>query len=324
MMNLGYICHMISKELEIAAECIKLGKTVALPTETVYGLGANALDPMAVARIFEIKERPFFDPLIVHIESTRQWDLLTTLPLEKVQGLIDAFWPGPLTMVVPKTDKVPDIVTAGLPNVGIRMPNHPMALALIRLSGCPIAAPSANKFGRISPTTAEHVRKNLSEADYILDGGPTTVGIESTIIQILPDGFQLLRKGIITAEQIEQHMPMSKTPIAASEKVAPGMLDAHYAPHKKMFLTDFTTPPSIDIHQAGLISFSGKNTESYKKVIRVSEHNDLKEYAVHLFAAMHDMDQSDIQFIVAESVPETGIGGAIMDRLKKAVFRFNS
>ncbi|MGB5653874.1 MAG: L-threonylcarbamoyladenylate synthase, partial [Robiginitalea sp.] len=188
--------------LETAAKIITQGGVVAFPTETVYGLGANALDPMAVARIFELKERPSFDPLIVHIADLEQLQVLTTSEDPRIGKLAEAFWPGPLTLVLPKTAQVPDIVTSGLPTVGIRMPDHPMALGLIRTCGCPLAAPSANKFGRLSPTRAAHVTRHLPEADYILDGGTTRVGLESTIVRLESDGFLILRPGGITREDL--------------------------------------------------------------------------------------------------------------------------
>jgi len=185
----------LSKNTDLAAAFIRDGKVVAFPTETVYGLGADALNPMAVAKIFELKERPSFDPLIVHIASVDQLEALVKSIDERVHKLAQTFWPGPLTIVLPKSSIVPDIVTSGLPTVGIRMPDNPVALELIRKAGCPVAAPSANKFGRISPTTAAHVRKQLPDVDYILDGGKTTIGIESTIISLTPAGFRILRNG---------------------------------------------------------------------------------------------------------------------------------
>lgn len=192
-----------NKEIEIAAQLIRDGKVVAFPTETVYGLGANALNAMAVARIYELKERPSFDPLIVHIADIEAIRQLTTTSDERVQLLADRFWPGPLTIILPKSEIVPDIVTSGLGTVGIRMPANPVARELIRRAGCPIAAPSANKFGQLSPTLARHVAKQLPDADFILDGGPADVGIESTIIALNEKGFEILRHGVITREDIE-------------------------------------------------------------------------------------------------------------------------
>lgn len=309
----------ISTDIATAAKFIKEGKLVAFPTETVYGLGANALNPIAVAKIFELKERPSFDPLIIHIADLQQLKKLVLGIDERVFMLAERFWPGPLTMVLPKSRLVPDIVTSGLPTVAIRMPGNDIALELIRKSGCPIAAPSANKFGRISPTTAAHVKKQLPNVDYIIEGGKTTIGIESTIIRLTDDGFQILRSGIITQEELEAIIPFDGNTIIENLS-APGMLKSHYSPRKKLLIAD-NASLTIDKSIAGLISFSGELETGYRKVIRVSQTNDLKDYAVNMFEAMHSFeDDNEIEIIIAESVSETGIGKAIMDRLRKAEF----
>ena len=308
--------------MELAAQLIQEGKLVAFPTETVYGLGANALDPMAVAKIFALKERPSFDPLIIHIADLDDLKKLTAEVDDRVYLLAEKFWPGSLTLVLPKSKLVPDIVTSGLPTVGIRMPANEIARELIRTSGRPIAAPSANKFGRISPTTANHVRKQLPDVDYILDGGKTTVGIESTIIELTPKGFRILRNGIITKEDIEEVLSFDDSEKAESV-VAPGMVKSHYSPVKKMIVADEDIPVDMDKSKAGLLSFTGKYENGYRKVIRVSDNNDLKEYAVNMFDAMHTFeDDSEIEIIIAEPVAETGIGKAIMDRLRKAEYNW--
>jgi len=306
--------------IDIAAQKIREGKLVAFPTETVYGLGADALNPLAVARIFELKERPAFDPLIVHIAEPGDIKKLTIGTDDRISRIMKKFWPGPLTIILPKNKIVPDIVTAGLPTVGLRMPDNVMALELIRKSGCPIAAPSANKFGRISPTTAAHVKKQLPDVDYIIDGGSTKVGIESTIITLTTRGFHILRNGFITREELEEVLPFDATP-ASENIVAPGMLKSHYSPTKKMIIADNSNIHQIDKSKAGLISFSGRLTEGFGKIIAVSENNDLKDYAVNMFAAMHLLEESDIEVIVVEPVEETGIGMAIMDRLRRAAWR---
>ncbi len=308
--------------VDLAAKYIQEGKLVAFPTETVYGLGANALNPQAVARIFEVKERPSFDPLIVHIADLKELDQLTANHDERVFIIAKHFWPGPLTMVLPKSDIVPDIVTSGLPTVGIRMPNNEVALDLISKSGCPIAAPSANKFGSISPTLASHVKEKLPKVDYILDGGKTSVGIESTIIKFTKYGFQILRNGIITKEELEKYLPYDdKTPI--EEASAPGMMKSHYSPKKKLLLADNSNILNIDKSKAGLISFTGNLESTFSKVIRVSEKQDLKDYAVNMFEAMHNFEDDDsIDIIIAEPVAEEGIGIAIMDRLRKAEYNW--
>lgn len=308
--------------IKFAAKLIQEGKLVAFPTETVYGLGANALDPLAVAKIFEAKERPSFDPLIIHIADLDDLKKLTAGSDERVYKLAEKFWPGALTIVLPKSKIVPDIVTSGLDTVGIRMPDNKIALQLIKASGCPIAAPSANKFGRISPTTASHVKKQLPDIDYVIDGGKTNVGVESTIIRLSEKGFQILRNGIITKEEIETIVPFDDS-LNKDAIVAPGMIKSHYSPSKKMIIADKNIPFEIDIDKAGLISFTGQNEEGYRRVIRVSENNDLKEYAVNMYDAMHTLeDDNEIEIIIAEPVPETGIGIAIMDRLKKAEYNW--
>jgi L-threonylcarbamoyladenylate synthase len=311
-----------NNDIDIATGYIREGKLVAFPTETVYGLGANALNPLAVAKIFELKERPSFDPLIVHIASVDDLSRLTVSKDERVLRLAEKFWPGPLTIVLPKSEVVPDIVTSGLDTVGIRMPNNPIALELIRKSGCPIAAPSANKFGRVSPTTAQHVRKQLPNVDYILDGGKTQVGIESTIITLNEKGFEILRHGVITREDLERVVPFHSEKDTSNSIVAPGMLKSHYSPNKPLFFLGDNHLDGMDRSNAGLLSFNTKDTKGYRMVIPLSTSGDLREYAVNLFAAIHKMEESDVEYIVAEPVEEHGVGLAIMDRLRKAAFRY--
>ena len=308
-------------DLQTAAAIIREGGVVAFPTETVYGLGADALNPIAVARIFELKERPSFDPLIVHISDLEQLQVLTTSKDPRIGALAEAFWPGPLTLVLPRTDAVPEIVTSGLPTVGIRMPDHPMALALIRTSGRPLAAPSANKFGRVSPTEAWHVEKHLPEVDYILDGGKTRVGIESTIIALRPDGFQMLRPGVITREDLKQVLPESAEKRVYMHPEAPGMLESHYSPAKPFYLYSPEALAAIDPSRSGYISFRGEVPADFRHVLTLSEDGDLKMYATRLFGAMHQMEAADLEAIMAEPVPEQGVGLAIMDRLRKASHR---
>ena len=311
------------EQIIIAAKHIQEGRLVAFPTETVYGLGANALDPIAVAKIFELKERPTFDPLIVHIASIDDLLKLTSSKDNRVALLAEKFWPGPLTIILPKSDLVSDIVTSGLETVGIRMPDNTIALELIRQSGCPIAAPSANKFGQVSPTKAKHVRKQLPNVDYLLDGGSTKVGIESTIISLNEKGFEILRHGIITREEIEQVIPYFA--IDENDKtniVSPGMLKSHYSPDKPIYILDEILPEHFDKSKAGLLSFTGDNCADYKIVELLTDDKDLRTCAVNLFAAIHRLEEADIESIAAEPVPETGIGIAIMDKLRKAAYRY--
>jgi L-threonylcarbamoyladenylate synthase len=310
------------EEILLAAQYIREGKLVAFPTETVYGLGANALDPEAVVKIFEMKERPAFDPLIIHIADLADLAQLIATDDQRIYQLAEHFWPGPLTMVLPKSNLVPDIVTSGLPTVGIRMPSNPIALELIRAAQRPVAAPSANKFGKVSPTTAQHVRKQLKNVDYILDGGPTTVGIESTIIQLNDKGFNILRNGVIVKEDLEKVVPYHPVDLTGDDVIAPGMVKSHYSPAKPLYILGETSK-EIEKQKAGLLSFSGHQTAGYKEIVKVSPNADLKEYAVNLFAALHHLEESDVEYMVAEPVPEKGIGLAIMDRLRKAAYRYS-
>ncbi|MHC1703927.1 MAG: L-threonylcarbamoyladenylate synthase [Tenuifilaceae bacterium] len=312
----------IHQQIKQAAQIIKDGGLVAFPTETVYGLGANALNPIAVAKIFIEKERPSFDPLIVHIADVSDIKKLTKYEDERVYRLAEKFWPGPLTIVLPKNGTIPEIVTSGLPTVGLRMPNNEIALELIKLAECPIAAPSANKFGRISPTSANHVRKQLPSLSCILDGGSTPVGIESTVITLNSDGFVILRQGFVSKQDLETVLSISKLPIVKETELAsPGLLKSHYSPCKPLYIIGESIIP-VNKSNAGLLSFRKKDRSDYKTIEYLSHHADLKEAATNLFKALHRLEDAEIEFIVAESVPEEGIGIAIMDRLRKAAFKY--
>jgi L-threonylcarbamoyladenylate synthase len=314
---------MISeKEIRVAAGLIREGGLVAFPTETVYGLGADALNPRAVARIFEVKERPSFDPLIVHIASIDSLQNLTEYNDERAYRLADKFWPGPLTIVLPKSKIIPDIVTSGLETVGIRMPDNPFALKLIKYAECPVAAPSANKFGRISPTKAEHVKKQLAGIDYILDGGPTTVGIESTVIAFHSDGFVILRQGFITREQLEKVLPQSKLAVSKREMISsPGNIKSHYSPNKPLYILGENSS-KLKTENAAFLSFGKMPESEFKLVEYLSETGNLYEAAINLFGKLHQLEDSDCDFIIVEPVPEKGIGIAIMDRLRKAAYKY--
>ncbi|MEW6377743.1 MAG: L-threonylcarbamoyladenylate synthase [Thermodesulfobacteriota bacterium] len=305
-----------------AAEIIKRGGIVAFPTETVYGLGADAFNPLAVARIFEVKKRPYFDPLIVHVAHPVDLEKLVVEILADAKKLINRFWPGPLTVVLLKREDVPDIVTAGLSTVAVRMPNHPIALSLIKLADCPIAAPSANPFGYLSPTTAEHVREQLGDqVDLILDGGPCPVGVESTIISFLEKRPRLLRPGGVSLEEIESLIgKVEISPGEESKPSAPGMLARHYAPR---------TPIVLDWSEKDLISYKDKkigflafqeprNCLKSNPIEVLSKRGDLREAAANLFAAIRQLDALKLDLILAEPVPEVGLGRAIMDRLRRA------
>lgn len=308
------------KAIGKAARHIREGKLVAFPTETVYGLGANALDPVAVSRIFELKERPSFDPLIVHVESLARLETLTPSRDPMIYKLAEAFWPGPLTLILPKSDIVPGVVTSGLPTVGVRMPAHPVARELIRQADRPIAAPSANKFGRISPTRAWHVERYLPEVDCVLDGGSTPVGIESTIVRLETDGFHLLRPGAITRADLLKVVPEAPAPMAGSDPEAPGMLDSHYSPSKPFLLYSPGILEDIDPARCGYIGLKGEAPADFAEVRILTEDGDLHTYAAGLFEAMHDLQASGVSVILAAPVPEEGIGVAIMDRLRKAAY----
>ena len=317
---------MDQNHIEIAAQIIKSGGLVAFPTETVYGLGANALNPFAVAKIFELKERPSFDPLIVHIADFDDMHMLTENPSEEIFALAKKFWPGPLTIVLPKSKLIPDIVTSGLPTVGIRMPNNDIALQLIEKSGCPIAAPSANKFGKLSPVNAKHVKKQLPNVDYILDGGDTSVGIESTIISIEENVCKMLRPGIITAEDIQKALPDGF--IFSNEKtekmVAPGLLKSHYSPAKPLYILN---GDEIQIPKSSGVILHGENVfiENAQKTVYTSKNYNYHEIAANLFSALHAMEEDErVKQIFIEAVNCVGLGIAIMDRINKAAYQYQS
>jgi L-threonylcarbamoyladenylate synthase len=305
-----------------AAEIIKKGGIVAFPTETVYGLGADAFNPLAVARIFEVKRRPYFDPLIVHVAHPADVKKLVKEIPSNAKKLTESFWPGPLTVVLLKDENIPDIVTAGLPTVAIRMPNHPMALSLIKESKCPIAAPSANPFGYLSPTTAEHVQEQLGDqVDLILDGGPCPVGVESTIVSFLEERPRLLRPGGVSLEEIESVIgKVEINPNEQEKPSAPGMLPRHYAPRTPIVLD--WDEKNLDIYKnkkIGLLAFQEpRNHLKFKSVEVLSKKGDLREAAANLFAAIRRLDALNLDLILAESIPEIGLGRAIMDRLRRA------
>jgi len=310
-----------------AAEIIRQGGIVAFPTETVYGLGADAYNPLAVARVFEVKRRPFFDPLIVHIASPAHLKKLVKDIPSSARKLTEKLWPGPLTVVLFKEEHIPDIVTAGLPTVALRMPSHPMALSLIKESKCPIAAPSANPFGYLSPTTAEHVRGQLADqVDLILDGGPCPVGVESTIVSFSENKPRLLRPGGVSLEEIESIIGKVEINSIKDRPVAPGMLPRHYAPRTPIVLDwDEKHLDSYKGKKIGFLAFQEpKNFLQFQHIEVLSKKGDLREAAANLFSAIRRLDALDLDLILAEAVPEAGLGRAIMDRLRRATFRGDS
>ncbi len=302
-----------------AAGIIRRGGLVAFPTETVYGLGANALDVNAVARIYEVKQRPHFDPLIVHIADYQHAEELVTEFPPEARQLTDTFWPGPVTVILPKSNAVPDLVTAGLPTVAIRMPSHPTALGLIQEARRPIAAPSANLFGTISPTCAEHVRRQLGRAvDFILDGGPCSVGIESTIVSFGGPRPVVLRPGGIAVEQIEAVLGDVEVASPADHRpLSPGRLQRHYAPRTPLRLVDAVTDPPRGM-RVGLLSFGPAQTDGFAAVEILSRTASLTEAAANLFAAMRRLDEAGLDLMIAAEVPDHGVGRAINDRLCRA------
>jgi L-threonylcarbamoyladenylate synthase len=293
----------MSDEIIRATELLRAGRLVAFPTETVYGLGANALDEDAVRRIFEAKGRPFSSPLIVHVSSIAMARELALEWPEQAELLARQFWPGPLTIIVPKRSHVPDLVTAGLPSVGLRIPAHPLAQALLEAAQIPIAAPSANRFTEVSPTTAEHVRESLgSRVDMILDGGPCTVGIESTVISLTGPTPRILRPGMIAQTQIEEIIGAIKTGTTETGTgvESPGQHPRHYSPHTPIVIGD-----SPDKGRGVRLDFS-------------SMPRDAARYAEQLYRVLHDLDRQGHDWIAVELPPDTPEWAGIRDRLTRA------
>ncbi|MBK8012318.1 MAG: threonylcarbamoyl-AMP synthase [Deltaproteobacteria bacterium] len=312
----------LEREVREAGLILRRGGLVAFPTETVYGLGAHAMDPKAVARIFEVKARPRFDPLIVHVRDIDAARALVTDFPPVAEQLAQAFWPGPLTMVLPKAAHVPDLVTAGEPTVALRVPRHPIAAALLEHAGCPIAAPSANRFGRTSPTTAAHVRAQLEvrsgAVEMLLDGGPTLVGVESTVITFIDDEVWLLRPGGLPLEDIEPIAgPVRIAPPGTKLKAAPGRSVSHYAPKTPLVLDPKQLPAG---GRFGWLQLKPRPapSDAFVRIEVLSSTGDLNEAAARLFAAMQRLDHEGLDAILADRVPEVGLGRAIMDRLRRA------
>ena len=313
------------KNIAIAAEVIKNGGLVSFPTETVYGLGADGLNPIASAKIFEAKNRPAFNPLILHIADRATLDMIAEWKNPNVEKLINKFWPGPLTLVLPKKKIVPEIVTAGNPTIAVRMPDHKVALDLIKLSGVPIAAPSANRFGQLSPTDAQHVVKQLkNKVDIILNGGHCTVGVESTILEITDDKIYMLRYGGLILEDIESVVgKIDVKPHQPLKPNSPGQLKFHYSPLIPLKFLNETTVNEFRDKKAGVIFFKEKNVARKFAVEKIlSADGNLREAAANLFSYLHEFEKEDIDIILIEPVEETGLGRAIMDRLRKASNKF--
>jgi L-threonylcarbamoyladenylate synthase len=299
---------MPNLSIKEAAGKIRSGGLVAFPTETVYGLGANALDAAAVQKIYELKGRPAASPLIVHVASIEMAREIVAEWPPLAESLARQCWPGPLTLVLPKKPLIPDIVTAGLATVGVRMPNHPMALELIREAGCPIAAPSANKFMELSPTTAEHVRSAFGDSVDILDGGPAQVGIESTVVAIENGELKLLRPGMISLTQMES----CATAHGNDAHPAPGMHPRHYSPRTRLLLVSH--PHDLPDHCGAYLwrKKSGLTACSQRMPAKP------EDYAARLYAVLHELDHEGWPWIAVEAPPDTPAWAAIRDRLWRA------
>ncbi|WP_027002502.1 L-threonylcarbamoyladenylate synthase [Hugenholtzia roseola] len=321
---------MIGTDLDFAKTCLLAGKTVAIPTETVYGLAANGLNVNAVAEIFRIKKRPTFDPLILHTDSlakVENWVVEIPKPLLL---LAEHFWAGALTLLLPKKGIVPALVTSGLETVAMRIPNHPLTLELLSRLNFPLAAPSANPFGYLSPTTPLHVAQQLgNEVGYILDGGKSQIGIESTIVGIENGLVTVFRKGGIPIEDIESLLGqrVALRPHSTSRPAAPGMLQSHYAPRKPIVVGEDLS--SLLEAQAGkkvgvlafqkLPALTAAQSPTKARLV-LSKSGNLSEAAQNFFDFLHQLDSLDIDVIIAEWLPEIGLGKAINDRLRRASF----
>jgi len=332
---------VISTDRDAAVELLRKGEPVALPTETVYGLAANALDPIAVAKIFEAKERPRFDPLIVHVPNREWLGRIVELPASDrklILKLTDKFWPGPFTVVLPKREIVPDIVTAGLGTVAIRLSAHPVFAEIVGELDQPLAVPSANRFGRVSPTTAQHVLDELDgQIPLIIDGGSTEHGIESTIVAIQAGKIAVLRRGPTTHEHLSEFAEVAS--VTGTRRIsAPGQLPSHYAPTTPLRLIDNAEDffPQKD-QRVGLLAWqtgsgdpqiaqrqSGdQRSLKFAAVRNLSERQDLREAATNLFRYLRELDALGLDLIVAERVPVDGLGAAILDRLARAAHKSN-
>lgn len=308
----------IGRDIAKAKALLKRGELVAIPTETVYGLAGNALQEKAVAKIFEVKNRPSFDPLIVHIPDLHAVKRYAdNLPM-KALALASHFWPGPLTLLFKKKHLIPDLVTSGLDTVGMRCPNHPLTLSLLQELDFPLAAPSANPFGYVSPTRPEHVNEQLGDKiAYILDGGSCEVGIESTIIGFVEEKPTLYRLGGLSVEEIERVVGSVDLQLnASSNPQAPGQLKSHYAPAKQVIIGDI--PSLLQQHTSSVAVLSFQHDYKVKHQFILSSTGDMLEAAKNLFLALRVLDKLPVDTILTEYVPAEGLGRAINDRLKRA------
>lgn len=310
------------KLLTIAADALRSGEVVAFPTETVYGLGAHALDEDAVRKIFEIKGRPPTNPLIVHVASVEAArELVREWPPE-ADALAEAFWPGPLTMILPRNPAIPDIVTAGLDSVGIRVPSHSVAQRLLELAGVPVAAPSANPYMGVSPTCAQHVSQGLPGLKYIVDAGPCSVGLESTVISLV-GAPRILRPGMVTLSMIRRILP---TVEVADDSVAegqaamsPGLAQKHYSPKARVMIAPPSARAMLKGNRVGVIlRKSATPTETILDALAITLPNDAQGYARGLYAALHDLDSQGCETIIIEPPPHDDEWTAVWNRIKRA------
>lgn len=314
---------IISKSIDEAKNWLEAGNIVSIPTETVYGLAGNALNEEAVTKIFTTKERPSFDPLIVHIGRMEDLETYAKDIPKEAYILAEKFWPGALSILLPKTESIPYLVTSGLDTVAIRMPNHPLTLELLQHLDFPLAAPSANPFGYISPTSAKHVEDQMGDKiPFILDGGPCSVGVESTIVGWEDGQLTIYRLGGVSVEEIEEVLGQSvmQKSHSSSNPQAPGMLKSHYAPSKPFYLGNLDDLlEEFEDEVVGVIAFRDELLDiDEEDQIVLSPSGDLEEAARNLFSALRKMDDLDVDVILAEPVPNIGLGKAINDRLKRA------
>ncbi len=316
----------IGTDIQKVKRLLEQGELVAIPTETVYGLAGNALSAEAVLKIFQTKNRPHFDPLIVHVANLEHAHLWVETISEKAKKLASQFWPGPLTILLKKKAIIPDLVTSGLNTVGIRCPDHPLTRSLLEQLSFPLAAPSANPFGYVSPTQPEHVDNQLGkQIPYILDGGACIVGIESTIIGLDSEIPVIHRLGGVSVEEIEECIGSVRVELnSSSDPITPGKLKSHYAPKKQLKfgeLAELLKSLKTDNLRVGALVFRTKSSAlSAEHQLILSTTGNLEEAARTLFSALRQLDEKDIDLILAEEVPDIGLGRAINDRLRRAAF----
>ncbi len=312
----------IGKDIQKAVAFLERDELVAIPTETVYGLAANALNPIAVAKIFEAKERPTFDPLIVHTHALNEVENFVSDIHPALLKLAQVFWPGPLTLLLPKKDIIPNLVTSGLDRVGVRIPNHSLTLELLSKLSFPLAAPSANPFGYISPTIAKHVDKQLgNKIPYILDGGACEVGLESTIVGEENGEIIVYRLGGLSIDDIEAVVGKVFVQLnQSSNPKAPGQLKSHYAPKKPVYIGNVVELQNTHADKKiGAIIFGDNIKFSESTIVKnLSFSKNYQEAAVHLFSFLRELDETDVDVIITDLLPEQGLGLAINDRLRRA------